>query len=92
MKFRFFNFIEATPIYFEPIINYEKINNTTIDYGEEFVLSGDSITFENPNISISQIFLIRYAEIAEISMKNVYVLVFINKSYNIINKLMRFVV
>lgn len=55
------NFVTNLPNYFEPIVDFYNVNNTTVDYGEPIILEGKSITFESPNISVSKGYLVRYA-------------------------------
>ncbi|MFW9856389.1 MAG: hypothetical protein ACFFFG_15155 [Candidatus Thorarchaeota archaeon] len=60
-----YDIVQKCSDYFYPIINFENVNNTSMDYGEEFQLKGESVTYESPNISITKNYLIRYAIVNE---------------------------
>ena len=49
--------------YYEPTINFYTINETVMDYGDNFSISGKLISYEKPNVTISSNNYTRHCEI-----------------------------
>ncbi len=51
------------PDYFLPVVNFHTVNNTAIDYGDTIHFSGDLVSYEHPNITLSGQYLHDFAEV-----------------------------